>query len=483
MPPHVTDWQLRLNIPLKVISAKRVKGWPGDGIALIIPHYLGTGETRGMPWQSGTIKRHFPTPEEVKKKAASVQHTQEEEESQITIKERTALLPPDLDGQLGFIIITSDGPSSEKNTNFTSNEVIYQIAEDNRVHVVGWIPRTDPLYFPMTRPWIKEGCLPFYIRNVIYAGKRPGRRSLTLAVLSDEDAGHFERFYFDRGKKIDRAYTSGQVRNRVTGKVSIISPSDWIQSAFNREQTGEISCRTRRPRKKEISDVLVNLGLLEEWQRKAALKEFNGNPANRDLWRKYNANTVTVGYKVILAAYTKMLSRLDPVVLGIDQDADPILYGQLMEKRNELFDDWDHLLFKRFIRRGPKDSARPRIGANAAEERIVAQRQLQKLLELDANGNLNIKEDARWELGLETSTFNPEDLMLSMQVGRKTVVGIVAQWLHFLYGDQIKLMQEGFVQREAENAREIEAERAERKAERGFLFDEEDDDDDDEGDD
>jgi len=461
----VIDKRFGQLIPIKVISAKRVTGWPGDGIALIIPHTLGAGMTRGMPWQSGTMKRHFPLPEEARESVKGIQKPRgDESEPEVVIEERTALLPSDVGGAEGFIVVTSDQSSYVKNTSRSSNDIIYQIAEDDRIHVVNVVPRNDPLYFPLTRPWMKAGCLPYYIRNAIRSAQRPGRRNLTIAVLADDEANYFDRFYIERkgGRPISR-------------NVSGLSPIELIQDAFDDEFSGEIGCRVRSPIIKSTSEALVGIGLLEEWQRRSATEEHNPDPVNRYRWQRYNANTVFIGYKKALASYMKQLQRHDPTNLGVDQEADPVRYAMLIDKQLSIADDWDHFIFRRFIVRGPRDPARPRIGANAEEERKVAQQQLQKLPVVDADGNLSINEDARWAMRLKTKTFDPATLVT--QVGRKTMFGVVAQWLDFL-GINLPLIQEGVLTRMQKEAEEEAEERKMKQAMLDpFFRDDEDEDD------
>jgi hypothetical protein len=426
---------------VRVQSREQGQAWPPAGVVVVIPHRLGFGGSAALWRQSGLLKKTQPAPPTKKRLA---------QESAIQRGEVTVVpssLPSDLEGKSGFVLIVSDAASMVKNAVRASNEIYYRFAESQRIALFNRIPKQDPLYFPMNRPWLSADCITYYIRNAVVSGVR----NLIIGLLEDED--HFDR-YLDEPRALEPALHT-------------------IQRAFDDEVTHGTKCIVRRERTKNINDAMVNLGILSLIERNLALKdyvkslsenEFNTNwsdqvqQATDNIYKRFvaashreptdaefreitisglttyyktrNSNKIRLGYGKAAELYAGALMRNDPQALGIDQESDPARYEEIMKRRFVIQDDWDLYLFKRFIAASPFDRNRPKIGINEAEEKVNARHQLDKLISFE--GGLSQRGDARWHLRIKNATFPEEELRLDTQVGRKRVNTIVGDWIKWL---------------------------------------------------
>jgi hypothetical protein len=361
-------------------------------------------------------------------------------------------LPAGIEGQTGFVIWTSDAGSEVKNTVRSANEIIYRFAENRRVELSPSLQNSkdyqDPLWFPSSRTWLHEDCIPTFIRNAVVAGVSKNRRNLVIGVMLGE--GRFNRYFPSRPQDV------------LVMKL--------LQSAFDREARGESNCEMRRSMSKNISEAMVNLGIISMLDRNLAMldyvikegiahtpedtrayekllsdfkKKIGHNPSEAELYKLYfqaitlrtktkNANAVTITYKRAYEIFLNRLRQYDPQLRGIDQEKSPIEYAEAMEAYNQLLSDWDLYVFKRFIRRSPYDSARPRIGMNESEEIRQARAQLDKLVSFESG--FGVRGDARWHLRLKTSTISDstEELNLGTQSGRRRANTIVGDWVKWL---------------------------------------------------
>jgi hypothetical protein len=429
----------------------RVRGtpWPPPGVVVLIPHTIGVGETRGMWFQSGVGKRIQAPPPMTKAGRDTAAEV-------VAEKWRTVDpigIPAGLAGESGFIIWTSDAGSEVKNTVRSASEIYFRFAENKRLELSPALQSDkdyqDPLWFPSSRSWLHEDCIPMFIRNAVVAGVSKNRRNLVIAIMEGE--GRFNRYFPEDRQQAVPAMT-------------------LLQNAFDREARGEAQCEMRRSMSKNISDAMVNLGIISMLDRNLALLDYvikagvahtpedtrayekllsdfvknsGRKPTDADLYKLYyqaitlraktkNANAVTMGYKRAYEIFLKRLHQYDPQLCGIDQEKDPIGYASAMEAYNQLLSDWDLYLLKRFIRKSPYDNTRPKIGVNEHEEIRQARAQLDKLVSFESG--FGVRGDARWHLRLKSSTISDstEELSLGTQAGRKRANTIIGDWIRWL---------------------------------------------------
>lgn len=424
----------------------RVPGqpWPPPGVVVLIPHTIGSGDTRGMWLQSGVSQSAQKPPSVV-----------EAETSAEVIKEKwqevsPVGLPTGIEGAFGFVLWSSDAGSEVKNTVRSASEIYYRFAENRRIFVSPNLQNDrnykDPLWFPSSRQWLHQDCIPTFIRNAVVAGVSKGRRNLVIGIMEGE--GRFDRFFPDRPQEAPTM--------------------TLLQVAFDQEAKGETSCELRRSLSKNISEAMVNLGIISMLDRNMALldyvigarvahtvedsriyrkllsdheEKFGRAPLEQDRFKLYyqaittrarakNSNAVTIPYKRAYETFLSRLNQYDPQLRGIDPEKNPAAYADAMDAYNQLLADWDLYLFKRFIRRSPYDSARPKLGLNEGEEIRQARLQLDKLVSLESG--IEVRGDARWHLRLKSSTITEEELRLDTQAGRRRANTIVGDWIKWL---------------------------------------------------
>jgi len=272
------------------------------------------------------------------------------------------LPPPFPTESSGFIITTTDrrdnpdAPSSVRR----GREAWSLIANEHRIWLLSKLPITDPLWAPRyTRPWMWEGCLPYFLRSVTASVR--GRRTLIPAIPNNEPR---------RTLALRR-----------------------IENVFKNEASYIRRCRVNRPRAMSMKEAAMVLGLVD--RQIVFDSEYNPDKQIRRSSQVKIVNDVHgIGYPNLRKLYEDRWNGSDPEVRS-DPEKDPSIWEVFNSQTRLLNESYERILLSRTLHYNPITGRGPRISDTKEGILIEGRRQIQKILRFETSPDVDIPSGLR----------------------------------------------------------------------------------------